>query len=73
MHHPAWSLVVIGILFSGIGLVWLIAPSLIWLGKLPGDIVIDRENFHFYFPVMTCVLLSLLLSGVMWLVRYFSR
>lgn len=73
MHHPAWSLVVIGILIAGIGLVWLIAPSIPWLGKLPGDIVFERENFQFYFPVMTCILLSLALTGIMWLVRYFSR
>ena len=73
MQHPAWSLILIGGLIVGIGLVWLVAPSVPWLGKLPGDIVIDRENFQFYFPVTSCVLLSLLLSGIMWLVRYFSR
>lgn len=73
MHHPAWSLIVIGILIVGIGLVWLVAPSMPWLGKLPGDIVIERENFRFYFPIMTCILLSLVLTGIMWLVRYFSR
>ncbi len=73
MHHPAWSLVVIGILIVGIGLVWLVAPSIPWLGKLPGDIVIEREIFQFYFPVMTCILLSVVLTGIMWVVRYFSR
>ena len=73
MHHPAWSLVVVGILIAGIGLVWLVAPSIPWIGKLPGDIVIDRENFQFYFPVTTCILLSLMLTGIMWVVRYFSR
>ena len=36
MHHPAWSLVVTGILIAGIGLVWLVVPSIPWLGKLPG-------------------------------------
>ena len=41
MHHPAWSLIVIGILIVGIGLVWLVAPSIPWLGKMPGDIVIE--------------------------------
>ncbi len=52
---------------------WLVAPSIPWLGKLPGDIVIDRGNFQFYFPVTTCILLSLMLTGIMWLVRHFSR
>ena len=73
MHHPAWSLIVIGILIVGIGLVWLVAPSIPWLGKLPGDIVIERENVQFYFPVVTCILLSVVFTGIMWVVRYFSK
>lgn len=73
MQHPGWLLVIIGLLVATIGLVWLVAPSIPWLGRLPGDIKIERENFRFYFPVMTCILLSLLLTGLSWLVRYFSR
>jgi hypothetical protein len=73
MQHPGWTLVVIGVVIAGIGLVWLLAPSIPWLGKLPGDIRIERENFRFYIPLMTCILVSLLLTGIMWLVRYFSR
>ncbi len=72
MQHPGWTLVVIGILIALIGLVWLVAPSIPWLGKMPGDIVIERENFRLYFPLATCVLLSLLLTGIMWIVRHFS-
>jgi hypothetical protein len=66
-------LVIIGLLVTGIGFVWLFAPSIPLIGKLPGDIRIERENFRFYFPLTTCILLSLLLSGVMWLVRYFLQ
>ena len=73
MRHPGWILIIIGLLVTGIGVVWLIAPSIPLLGKLPGDIRIERENFRFYFPLTTCILLSLLLTGVMWLVRYFSQ
>lgn len=73
MHHPAWILIIVGLLIAGIGVVWIIAPSVPWLGRLPGDIVIERENFRFYFPLATSILLSLLLTGVLWLVRYFSR
>ena len=54
---------------AGIGLVWLLAPSIPWLGRLPGDIRIERENFRFYFPLATCLLLSLLVSLVIWAVR----
>ena len=73
MRNPGWILIIIGLLVTGIGIVWLTAPSIPLLGKLPGDIRIERENFRFYFPLTTCILLSLLLTGIMWLVRYFSQ
>ncbi len=72
-QHPAWFLIIVGVLIAGIGVVWLLSPAIPWLGKLPGDIVIERENFRFYFPVVTCIVVSLLLTGIMWLVRFFSR
>lgn len=70
---PPWTLIVIGGLILLIGVAWLISPSIPWLGKLPGDIAIERDNFSFYFPVTTCILLSLVLTGFMCLVRHFSR
>ncbi|MBI1246521.1 DUF2905 family protein [bacterium] len=73
MSHPGWLLIVIGLLIVGTGIVWLLFPSIPWLGKLPGDINVDSGNFHFYFPVVTCILLSVLLTGVLWVVRFFSR
>ncbi len=73
MQHPGWTLIVLGLLICGIGIVWLLAPSIPWLGRLPGDIRIERTNFRFYFPLTTCILLSLLLTGVLWIVRYLSR
>ena len=73
MRHPGLTLIVIGLLIAGIGFVWLISPSIPWLGKLLGDIRIERENFRFYFPLTTCVLLSVVLSAIMWLIRHFSR
>ena len=73
MRHPGWILIVIGVVVAGIGVVWMITPPIPWLGKLPGDIRIERENFRFYFPMTTCIILSLLLTAVMWIVRYFSR
>jgi hypothetical protein len=73
MQHPGWLLIAVGLLIAGIGLVWLLAPSIPWLGKLPGDISIERQNFRLYFPIMTCIVLSVLLTGTMWLVRFLSR
>ncbi len=73
MSNPGWVLLIVGLIIAGIGLVWILVPSVPWLGRLPGDIVIENENSRFYFPVVTCILLSLLLSGVMWVIRYFTR
>ena len=73
MQHPAWTLVVIGLVLAAIGAIWLLAPNIPWLGKLPGDIAVEGKGFRFYFPVVTCIVLSLLLTGIMWLVRFFSR
>ena len=39
------------------------------LGRLPGDVVVQRSNFTFYFPIVTSILLSLILSGIFWLLR----
>ena len=50
-------------------MVWILAPSLPWLGRLPGDIRIERESFRLYFPLVTCLLLSLAWSLVVWLIR----
>jgi hypothetical protein len=72
-HHAGigWMLLVIGLIIAGIGLVWIFAPAIPWLGRLPGDIRIERENFRFYFPLMTCLLLSLVLTLILWIIRLF--
>jgi len=66
-----WMLLILGLVIAGLGLVWILAPSIPWLGRLPGDIHIERENFRFYFPLVTCLLLSLVLSLVLWVIRLF--
>ena len=73
MQHPGWTLILIGLVIAAIGAVWLLAPYIPWLGRLPGDIAVEGKGFRFYFPIVTCIILSLLLTGIMWLVRYFSR
>ena len=73
MQHPGWVLVAIGGVLIGTGMLWVFGPSLPWLGRLPGDIVVERGNFRFYFPLATCVLLSMVLTAIVWLARQFSR
>jgi DUF2905 family protein len=60
-------LIALGLAILVLGLLW---PYLrrIGLGRLPGDIVIERDNVTLYFPLMTCLLLSLLFSLVFWVV-----
>jgi hypothetical protein len=61
-------LVVLGLVLLVAGLLWPYL-SQIGLGRLPGDIVIQRENVTLYFPLMTCLLLSVLFSLVFWVVN----
>jgi len=69
MSDFARMLIVLGVILVVVGLALLLVPKIPGLGKLPGDIVIKRENFSFYFPLGTCIVLSVLLSLVFWLFR----
>jgi Protein of unknown function (DUF2905) len=63
-------LIIAGLILVGLGLLFTLGGKLpIRLGRLPGDIVIHGKNSTFYFPLVTCLLLSLLFSLVMWLFR----
>lgn len=62
------TLVILGVLLVLIGLGWPWLSKLP-LGRLPGDIVVDRENFRFYFPLTTMIIVSILVSVVLWLIR----
>ncbi|OHV72799.1 DUF2905 domain-containing protein [Ensifer sp. LCM 4579] len=61
-------LIIIGLLILAVGLLW---PwlSRIGLGRLPGDIIIERGNFTLYIPITTGLLLSVVLSVILWLVN----
>ena len=63
-------LIVIGLLLIIAGIIiYFFHDKLGWIGRLPGDIRIERENFRFYFPVTTMILLSLVVSCIIWLLR----
>ncbi len=63
------TLILIGIVLVVVGAIFSLAGKLPWLGHLPGDITIQRERFTFYFPLATCILVSVIIS----LVLYFFR
>jgi len=59
------TLVVLGLALVALGLALAFGPS--WLGRLPGDLRIERPGFAFYLPITTSILLSVLLSLLLWL------
>ena len=61
-------LIIAGLLLLVLGLLLQVLPSLPLLGRLPGDIRIERPGFRFYFPFTSCAILSLALSGALWLI-----
>ena len=68
MNLMSRTLIIIGLVIVAIGILW---PwlSRLGLGRLPGDIVIERENFTFYMPIATGLLVSIVLSVILWLIN----
>jgi ribose/xylose/arabinose/galactoside ABC-type transport system permease subunit len=62
-------LIVIGLLLAGIGVALLFSGKIPWLGKLPGDFLFQGKNSSFYFPLTTSILISIVLSLVMWFIN----
>ncbi len=58
-----------GLILFVVGVILMFFPKIPILGKLPGDIYIKRENFSFFFPITTCILLSFLLSLILMLLK----
>ena len=58
-------LIIFGLVLVAVGVLWPVIAKL-GLGRLPGDVVIERENFWLYIPIATSLLISLLLSLVLW-------
>ena len=62
-------LLLFGLAVAGVGLLLLLAGKVEWIGKLPGDITVRRGNFTFYFPLATCILVSIVLFLLLWFFR----
>lgn len=65
------ALIVFGVVLAGLGALVVLAPKLPWLGRLPGDVLIRRPGFTFYFPLASCLLASLAVSVAWWLIGRF--
>jgi len=70
MNGLGRPLIIMGLVLVAAGLVISYSPKLpTWIGRLPGDINIKRDNFSFHFPLATCLLISAIISFIMWLFR----
>jgi uncharacterized protein HemY len=70
MSYLAKTLIISGIILVVVGVILLLSGNkLSWIGRLPGDIRIEKDNFRLYFPVTTMILFSVLVSLVIWIIR----
>ena len=69
MNEVGKFLVISGLIVAGIGVLLWAGFGKGWLGRLPGDIQVSKGNFTFYFPIVTCILASIILTFILWLFR----
>jgi len=67
MQEIGKTLIIFGLILIGVGVLLTFFNKIPLLGKLPGDILIQKKNFTFYFPFMTSILISVVLSLLFWL------
>ncbi len=66
-------LLVAGLVIAAVGLVLMFSDRIPWLGKLPGDITIEKGNFRIYAPITTCIVLSVVISLVLWVLSQLRK
>jgi hypothetical protein len=70
MQEVGKFVLIVGLLMVAAGVILWRFPSLFgWVGKLPGDISVQKGNFSFYFPIVTCILVSIVITLLSWLFR----
>ena len=69
MNDLGKLLVVVGLVVTAIGLMLWSGVGKSWFGRLPGDIHYSKDNFNFHFPIVTCLIISAILTLLMWLFR----
>ena len=68
-------LIIAGVVLVGLGIVLILGSkfSFFGLGRLPGDIAYKGKNLSFYFPIVTCIVVSVALTALLWLIRWITR
>jgi len=67
IQHIGRFLIVFGLIISAIGAILLLSGKLSWVGRLPGDIIIQKRNFTFYFPLTTGIVISIIITLLFWI------
>jgi hypothetical protein len=72
---PAFGRVLLaaGLVIAAAGLVLMFSDRIPWLGRLPGDITVEKGNFRFYAPITTCIVLSVVVGLVLWLISLLRK
>lgn len=70
-EHIGKILILVGLAIIAIGGLIMLSGKISWIGRLPGDILIQKKNFTFYFPIATSIIISIILTLVLWL--FFRR
>ncbi|MBI5204205.1 MAG: DUF2905 domain-containing protein [Nitrospirae bacterium] len=58
--------ILLGLIISAIGALLLLSGKIPWIGRLPGDIIMQKKNFTFYFPLATSIIISIILTLLFW-------
>lgn len=69
MNEFGKLLMIVGLMLAAVGVVLWLGVGKSWLGRLPGDINHTKDNFSFHFPIVTCILISVVLTLILWLFR----
>jgi hypothetical protein len=67
MQHIGKFLIVLGVVIATIGVLLSLSDRIPWLGRLPGDIFVQRRNFTFYFPLATSIVISIVFTFLFWI------
>ncbi len=67
IHYLGKFLIVLGVIVIAVGGLLLFSGKIPWIGRLPGDILIQKKNYTFYFPLATSIIISLIITLVFWL------
>ena len=73
MNQIGRIFIILGIALLGTGLLLNFSDRIPFLGKLPGDFEVRRENFRFFFPLTTSILISLLLNFIFWIISFLPK